>query len=84
MTRCHCACCASGVEAGHETGSARGANRALTVGVSESGAPFDKGVNGRSLCMGVAQCPDGVKALLIGTIPEDVRFLSHHRLGGII
>jgi hypothetical protein len=65
------------VKAGHKARPAWGANRALAISVCKSSSAFDEGINGRGADMRIAECSDGVEALLIGTVPENIGAFVH-------
>lgn len=65
------------IQTRHETGATWCADGTLTVNMSEGGAAFDERVNRRSAHMRIAQGADGVEALLVGAVPQDVRLTGH-------
>lgn len=71
---------ADGVKACHETRTARRADRALAVGVSERDSLAYETIDGGSLDMRIAEGADGIKSLQIGAVPEDVG-ARHNFLG---
>ena len=74
--------CATWVEPGHNTGSARGANRALAIRVGKTHAGMNEAIQRRRSDMRVSQRADGIKALLIGAVPKDIGSFHGDRRAG--
>ena len=70
---------AAGVQAGHEARPARRANRALAVGMRKCHAIAHKLIYHRRAYVRVAQRANGIEALLIGAVPENVGPFAHER-----
>jgi len=67
-----CVASTARIKSGHEAGSARRADRALAVGISECDPVVYEIIQGRRLDMRISEGSDGVESLLIGAVPEDV------------
>ena len=61
------------VESGHDATSARGADWALAIGVSKRDTAFDQFVYIGRENIGISKRCNGVKTLLIGAVPKDIR-----------
>ena len=61
------------ITSGQKAGPARRADRILTEGMSERGAFRDQPIQIRRPDMRIAERVDRIKALVLGTDPEDVR-----------
>ena len=76
----HAAAHVGGIAAGEETGPAWRADGALAEGVGKGDALLDEAIQIGGVDMGVAQCVNCVKPLLVGAEPENVgTLLLHHR-----
>ena len=67
------------VAARQKRGPAGRADRALSIGAGKSHTLFAEGVEIRGMDVRVAQCVDGVISLLVGTIPQNVRWFVFRR-----
>ena len=67
----------SWIRTGQKSAAAGGADGRLAKGVGEGGGLLHKGVKARGVDMGVVERADGIKALLVGAVPEDVWAVGH-------
>ena len=68
------------VESTHETCPTGSADRALAIGVGEGGPFGYQLINDRSANERIPKSANGVKALLVGAVPKDVRMFIHFKI----
>jgi len=62
---------------GEEAGAAGGADGGLAEGMGEGGGFYHEGVEAGGVDVGIVEGADGVEALLVGAVPEDVGSCGH-------
>ena len=72
---------AAGIKAAHEACPAGRADGTLAIGMGKGRAGADEIVQSGRSRMRVPQSSDGVKALLVGAVPKNIRSIGHLHQG---